>query len=191
MTPAAKLKIAFIGSHGVGKTTLCYGLAARLKARDVSLDVIHEVARRCPMPINEETGVASESWILHVQIAEELVAAWRHPVVICDRSALDNYVYLLIAAGAQEGLEALVNSWMGTYDLLVQVPILEGPSADGIRAVDPAFQHAVEDRLEEELARRGMSALRLDKSNRPCWIDVVEREVLARLGPEQLVLPSS
>lgn len=190
MTPAPKLKIAFIGTHGVGKTTLCYGLAARLKARDVSLDVIHEVARRCPMPINEETGVASESWILHLQIAEEIVAAWRHPVVICDRSALDNYVYLLIAAGPQEGLEALVNSWMKTYDLLVHVPILEEPSADGVRAVDPAFQHAVEDRLEEELARRGMSALRLDKSNRPCWIDVVEHEVLARLGPEQLVLPS-
>ena len=32
-------KVAFVGSHGVGKTTLCYGLAARLKASDVSLDV--------------------------------------------------------------------------------------------------------------------------------------------------------
>ena len=59
-----RFKIAFIGSHGVDKTTLCYGLAARLKVRDVSLDVVHEVARRCPLPINEETGVASQSWIL-------------------------------------------------------------------------------------------------------------------------------
>ena len=39
-------KIAFIGTHGVGKTTLCYGLASRLKRRDVSIDVVHEVARR-------------------------------------------------------------------------------------------------------------------------------------------------
>ncbi len=67
-------KIAFIGSHGVGKTTLCYGLAARLKARDVAVEVVHEVARRCPLPINEETSVAAQSWILHTQIAEELVA---------------------------------------------------------------------------------------------------------------------
>ena len=34
-----RCKIAFIGSHGVGKTTLAFGLAARLKARDISLEV--------------------------------------------------------------------------------------------------------------------------------------------------------
>ena len=32
MSDESKFKLAFIGSHGVGKTTLCYGLAARLKA---------------------------------------------------------------------------------------------------------------------------------------------------------------
>src|SRR5262245_21361742 len=75
-------KLAFIGSHGRGKTTLAFGLAARLKARDVSLEVVHEVARRCPLPINEETSVAAQSWILHTQVAEELVAAARYPVVL-------------------------------------------------------------------------------------------------------------
>ena len=71
------LKFGFIGTHGVGKTTLCYGLAARLKARDVVLDIVHEVARRCPLPINERTSLAAQSWILHTQIADELVAAAR------------------------------------------------------------------------------------------------------------------
>jgi MoxR-like ATPase len=32
------VKVAFIGTHGVGKTTLCYDLAAILKRRDVSVD---------------------------------------------------------------------------------------------------------------------------------------------------------
>ncbi len=117
-------KIAFIGTHGVGKTTLCYGLAARLKSKDVVLDVVHEVARRCPLPINETTSVAAQSWILHTQIAEELVAAARHPVVVCDRSALDNYVYLLLAQGNQSDLDVLVDSWMQTYDLLIFVPVV-------------------------------------------------------------------
>src|SRR6187549_759927 len=112
-----RCKIAFIGSHGVGKTTLAFGLAARLKARDISLEVVHEVARRCPLPINEETSVAAQSWILHTQVAEELVAAARYPVVLCDRSVLDNYVYLLLAAGEQEALEMLMESWMRTYDI--------------------------------------------------------------------------
>ena len=96
-------KIAFIGSHGVGKTTLCYGLAARLKTLDISLDVVNEVARRCPLPINRETTFAAQAWILHTQIAEEVVAASRYDLVICDRSVLDNFVYLLLASREPRG----------------------------------------------------------------------------------------
>ena len=182
------MKIAFIGSHGVGKTTLCFGLAARLKARDVALDVVHEVARRCPLPINHETGVASESWIVHTHIAEEILAAARYPVVLCDRSALDNYVYLLLAAGSQPVLEGLVDGWMRGYDLLVHVPILDHPSPDGVRAADPVFQHAVEDRLAAELEARRLSSLRLDPDQRGQWLDQVEALVWERLRPAQLSL---
>lgn len=182
------LKIALIGSHGVGKTTLCFGLAARLKARDVALDVVHEVARRCPLPINHETGVASESWILHTQIAEELVAAARYAVVVCDRSALDNYVYLLLAAGRQPALEPLIDAWMKTYDLLVHVPVLEEPHADGVRAVDPGFQRAVEERLRDELAARRLAALDLGRVERSRWLEAVEAAALELLRPPQLEL---
>ncbi len=183
-----RMKIAFIGSHGVGKTTLCYGLASGLKVRDVSLEVVHEVARRCPLPINKETSVDAQSWILHTQVAEELVASARYPVVICDRSVLDNYVYLLLAAGKQDGLESLIDRWMKTYDLLVRVPVIEQPSADGVRATDPAFQRAVDDLLEKELARRGLEALVLEPSLRDRWIAGVEEEVVARLELPQLSL---
>jgi nicotinamide riboside kinase len=185
-----RLKIAFIGTHGVGKTTLCYGLAARLKARDAAVEVVHEIARRCPLPINEETSVAAQSWILHTQIAEELVAAARYPVVVCDRSVLDNYIYLLLAAGRQEEPEFLVDSWIRTYGLLVHVPLIERPSPDGIRSADPGFQHAVEERLDRELASRELDALRLDPEDRAGWLDTVEREVWERLMPGQLSLPS-
>lgn len=183
-----KLKVAFIGSHGVGKTTLCYGLAARLKARDVVLEVVHEVARRCPLPINEETGVASESWILHTQIAEEVVAAHRYPVVLCDRSALDNYVYLLLASGPREGLDLLVEYWMRSYDLLVHVPVAGALTADGFRTIDPAFQRAVDERLMRELAVRNLEAYELDPGQRDSWLDQVERLVYERVRPEQLSL---
>ena len=186
--PPSAFKIALIGSHGVGKTTLCFGLAARLKARDIALDLVHEVARRCPLPINEETGVASESWILHTQIAEELVAQTRCPVVLCDRSALDNYTYLLLAAGTQPGLETLVDFWMRTYNLLVHVPILEEPRDDGFRATDPAYQRAVEERLELELKARGCTAHRLCADRRSGWLDEVEALVMDRLAPPQLSL---
>jgi nicotinamide riboside kinase len=185
-----RFKIAFVGSHGVGKTTLCYGLAARLKARDVAVEVVHEVARRCPLPINEETSVAAQSWILHTQIAEELVAQARYPVAVCDRSVLDNYVYLLLAAGRQESLEGLLAAWLPTYGLLVHVPIVALPRPDGFRAADPGFQRAVEERLARELAERALPVLALDPEGRAAWLDQVEREVWRRMSPAQLPLPS-
>jgi nicotinamide riboside kinase len=188
MAASPGVKIALIGTHGVGKTTLCYGLAARLKARDVVLEVVHEVARRCPLPINHETGLASESWILHTAIAEEVVAAARHPVVLCDRSALDNYVYLLLASGQEEGLDALVDHWMRTYDLLIHVPLLERPRADGIRATDPAFQRAIDERLTRELSGRGLRSEMLDPDDRDAWLDLAEQLAWDRIRPPQLTL---
>jgi nicotinamide riboside kinase len=185
---APNLKFAFIGSHGVGKTTLCYGLAARLKRRDVALEIVHEVARRSPLPINAETTAAAQRWILHTQIAEEILAAARYPFVLCDRSVLDNYVYLLLAAGPDPILDRLVSDWLATYDLLIQVPILSEPRADGIRAVDPVFQRAVDDRLRAEVAARGIATLELAPENSGEWLDEVEREASRRLRPAQLEL---
>ena len=183
-------KIAFIGSHGVGKTTLVYGLAARLKARDVSLEVLVEVARRCPLPLNRETTLAAQSWILHTQIADEVVASARYPVVLCDRSVLDNYIYLLLAAGSQKRLEALVAGWLETYDLFVQVPVVAGAEVldDGIRSTDRAFQREVDEHLEREVTARGLQTLRLDPENRDRWLDGVEAEVLDMIRPPQMKL---
>ena len=187
MTPRAR-KIAFIGSHGVGKTTLCYGLAARLKRRDVALEIVHEVARRSPLPINRDTTVSAQRWILLTQIAEELVAAERQSVVLCDRSVLDNYVYLLLAAGPDPVVAPLVERWLPTYDLLVHVPILERPSADGVRAADPAFQAAVEAVLDREIERRGLTVLDLDPGDSDGWLDAVEPACRALVAPDQLEL---
>jgi len=51
------VKFAFIGTHGVGKTTLCFELAALLKKRDRIVEMVHEVARFCPLPINRDTTI--------------------------------------------------------------------------------------------------------------------------------------
>ena len=185
-------KVAFIGSHGVGKTTLVYGLAARLKARDHALEVVVEVARRCPLQLNEETSLAAQSWILHTQIADEVVAEERYPIVLCDRSVLDNYVYLMLAEGSQLHLERLVEHWMTTYSLLVHVPVAQGPlTADGVRSTDIAFQATVASRLLRELERRQLPFIDLDPDDRSAWLDLVEQAVLPRLGPLQLALPEN
>src|SRR5512140_3345103 len=115
------MKIAFIGTHGVGKTTLCYELAASLKKRDLSVELVREVARECPLPINRDTTLKAQAWILHTQIAWELQAEAKADVVVCDRAVLDNFCYLKRASSgepAERTLESLVHAWTKTYDFL-------------------------------------------------------------------------
>ena len=103
-------------------------------------------------------------------------------------SVLDNFVYLLLAAEPAPALGALVDTWLCTYDLLVHIPIVEAPSADGLRATDPGFQHLVEDRLRREVSRRDLEVLELHGRERSEWLEEVEANVLERLAPPQLQL---
>ena len=182
------MKIAFIGSHGVGKTTLCYDLAARLKRQDRSVDLVKEVARRCPLPINRDTTLAAQAWILHTQIADEIAAAAQNDVVICDRSVLDNYAYLVNQTGRLPAYDALVRDWVATYDALFKVPIVDPPTFDGQRDVSQTFQRdidAVIDRLARELE---VPCHRLDPEARDGWVDTVLRVSGLPLHPPQIDL---
>ena len=178
------MKVAFIGSHGVGKTTLCFELAALLKKRDRVVEMVREVARFCPLPINRETTIPAQSWILHTEIAEELVAAAKAEIVICDRSVLDNYCYL-IYAGKAPMLEPLVKWWTFTYHLLIKVPIIETPMFDGTRDVDASFQSAIVEKIDEVLEHWGVPTLRLDSARRDHWAADSLEAILPLLGPVQ------
>jgi predicted ATPase len=169
----AVLKIAFVGTHGVGKTTLCYELAAWMKKRDARVDMVREVARRCPLPINQETTLDAQSWILHTQIAEEIRVANEQDVVICDRSVMDNYAYLVHRLGPQKVLDDLVRRWAHTYTHLIKIPIVDAPSYDGVRDTNRLFQEAIDAEVEGLVARFGLAMHRLATDQRPRWIEHV------------------
>ena len=171
-------KIAFIGSHGVGKTTLCYDLGAVLKKRGQHVDIVKEVARLSPLPINRKTSLEAQLWILTTQIAEEIRPAAHHEAVVCDRSVLDNYAYLVFAAGRQRWLEPLVNRWMRTYDLLIKVPISGSASADGVRDTDEFFMRQIDRLVDELVEERGLPCERLPDGKREEWAELVKESVL-------------
>jgi nicotinamide riboside kinase len=185
------MKIALIGTHGVGKTTLCYELAARLKRRDVDVELVREVARRCPLPINRDTSRDAQAWILHTQMAWELEAQARGAVVLCDRSVLDNFCYLLYAAGPQPAWEPLLSAWMPTYDLLIKVPAWTPPRWDGVRDTDTSFQRRIDELLDEQLARRGLAHVALQEAQRERWGELVLSLIIPRLHPMPLLFPDS
>ena len=174
------MKVAFIGTHGVGKTTLCYDLASLLKRQDVNVDMVKEVARLSPLPINRQTSIEAQTWILMTQVAEEIRSASQHEVVVCDRSVLDNYAYMVLACGRQKGIERFVDHWMKTYDLLFKVPVSEGAvSADGVRDTDEFFVRSIDQLVDTLLGEKRIPHEKLPPGRREEWIKLVGEQVAA------------
>ena len=186
-----RLKLAFVGTHGVGKTTLCFDLAAQLKRLDLGVELVKEVARRCPLPINEETTIDAQSWILHTQVAEELAAGAIYEVVICDRSVLDNYAYLVARMGRRPDLDPLVDSWIRGYDALFKVPVLDAPSFDGTRAVSRSFQMEIDSVIDQLLLDFRVNVMPLDPLDRDGWIPAVMQTLGLPQRPPQIDLFSA
>ena len=171
------MKLALIGTHGVGKTTLAFELCSLLKKSHHNVELVTEVARQSPFPVNAATTLEGQLWILHAQIAAELDAARRAPHVIADRSVLDNYCYLVNKFGRQPHLEPWLAWWMNSYSLLIGVP--PGDSeipADGFRSEDRAFQQRIHGLLLELLVSPPFNRLRAPI----VWLHAADRDVWAR-----------
>jgi AAA domain len=179
------LKLALIGTHGVGKTTLAYEICSLLKKADHNVELVTEVARRSPFPINEGTTIEGQLWILHSQIARELDASSRAEHLICDRAVLDNYCYLVNKFGRQRQLEQWLSWWMESYSLLVSVPpMADGIPPDGFRSENLEFQERIHDLIGEMISEPQFAAhqdrvLWLDRRDRRVWGEMI----FAATGP--------
>jgi len=184
------LKLALIGTHGVGKTTLAFEICSLLKKADYNVELVTEVARRSPFPVNEATTLEGQLWILHAQIAAELDAS-RAPNVICDRAVLDNYCYLVNKFGRQQRLEQWLEWWMQSYTLLVGVPPLaDGIPPDGFRSENLEFQHRIHELIEEMLETPQFAKVRdrvvwLDKRDRRVWGERIFAAAMPVLRPHE------
>ncbi len=176
---AQTLKLALIGSHGVGKTTLAYEICSLLKKADHHVELVTEVARRSPFSIHDSRTLEGQLWILHTQIAMELDVSARAQHLICDRSVLDNYCYVVNKFGRQPQLEQWLSWWLGTYSLLVSVPpMADGIPPNGFRSENLEFQDRIHDLIGEVLSQPPFSAhhdkvLWLDRRDRRVWGEII------------------
>jgi hypothetical protein len=182
------MKIAFIGTHGVGKTTLCYELAAALKRLDLSVDLVKEVARGCPLPINRETTDDAQNWILHTQVAREIELSNAYEVTVCDRAVIDNYAYMVHATGRRKEIEPFIRNWMCTYTRLVKVPVVAPPTFDGTRDTSVDFQADIDILIDGLLEEFGLDCLRLPDGSRNGWTKLVLESLELPGEPPQMDL---
>jgi nicotinamide riboside kinase len=150
-----RAKIAFVGSHGIRKTTAAHAFVNTLQRAGRSVEYGREVVRDNPLGINEGATGEAQLWVLVSQIRQELELAPKAEVLVTDRAASDNFAYYLRACGMADpfAVEPLVRAWAGTYDLCVRLRPDIALRPDGIRSTSDAFRDEVEAILDDVLPR--------------------------------------
>lgn len=152
------MKIAIIGTHGTGKTTLAYKLCAEAKKLGRNATVLNETARSCPFPINEGSSLDGFIWMTGAQLAkEQLAVAHKSDFIVCDRSVFDHVAYVpreLAKGKIFDGFLSACKAWMNTYDKIFWIHPSKNIDIvnDGIRCVDPQFQKIIHQRFQEILS---------------------------------------
>lgn len=146
-------KIAFIGSHGIRKTSALLAFAAEVQRAGLSVELGREVVRDNPLGINEGATGEAQLWVLVSQIRQELELAHKASVLATDRGVMDNFAYYLRSCRGVDAfaVEPLVRRWSQTYDLVVRLLPDVALQADGIRSTSDAFRDEVEAILDRVL----------------------------------------
>ncbi len=164
------MKIAIVGSHSTGKTTLIERLADHFKELGKEVIILPEYARLCPFPINENTTLEAQKWILLSQITEENKIDHKDTVLLSDRATIDNFAYMYRIVGnsdAIENFERCAVAHMRTYDFVFKTQKLSlAAKEDGIRTTDLEFRDMIDRLITHLLMKHGIKY-----SNLPATID--------------------
>jgi len=165
------MKIALIGTHSTGKTTIGKHIALALSQQGHEVNYLPELARMCPMPINESTTFAAQHWILKNQIEKEGDMYKDGEILLCDRSTLDNFAYMQRAVEERDTPrdvsthEKTAAEHMRTYTHIFKTQKLDlGAKRDGKRSTDESFREDIDSRITHMLKKHDIAHHLLPKT---------------------------
>ncbi len=199
-------KIGLIGTHGTGKTALAALISGELKRRRIEAKFLGEIATEAKergLPINEDTTINAQLWILYRQFAKELAYSHKrtdrpnYDVIICDRGP-DNYCYLEHNLGRSDYALNLTLGHMeiAPYSRLYLLPITESEilNGSGIRALDLEFQRKMDLKIRQFLKEHNIDFIELPNPHkrdnfRDIWIQIIVNKTLEDLNhPEEFFI---
>jgi hypothetical protein len=192
-------KIALVGSHSVGKTALISSIESKLKQRGIEakrIDEVSTMAKEIGLPINKETTLEAQLWILHTHFARELLYSQHSPnrpnydVVICDRGP-DNYCYLENNVGPNQPALSMTldHLEMFPYDRVYLLPVTDSEITigTGTRSLEKEFQLEMDKEIRTFLKEHNIEHIELptlssDNNFRNAWKKVVLNQTLTDLN---------
>lgn len=166
-----RMKIAFIGAQGVGKTTLSSALSKKVQ----SSHIVRESVRECPYPCDQNADFKTEWWILsHSILAEQEAREMKKELIITDRCLLDIAVYTKLINESKDGrisdlqrkmIEANIKDWFSEdpFDFVFFVKV--SPEVwktrdlnDGFRSLDQGWYELLTAEFEKAIERFEMSS---------------------------------
>ncbi|MFA7245014.1 MAG: ATP-binding protein [Candidatus Magasanikbacteria bacterium] len=175
------MKIAIIGAHSTGKTTLVNKLKHTLENLGKKVIIIQELARHCPFPINEKTTVDAQKWIMKNQISKENEIDHSDKILITDRATIDNFAYLHRVADEETSreYEKIAFGHSHTYDLIFKTQKLDiTVENDGVRTTDDDFRNLIDNLINQFLEKNQVQFIPLQPT---IDYDVHVEDILERI----------
>ncbi len=197
-------KIGLISTHGTGKTALAGLVEGELKRRAIEALAIREIstrARERGLPINEETTLMAQLWILFSQFAEELLysqprkTGHHYDVIICDRGP-DNYCYLQHHCGDDNYALQLTLGHLQKfpYAKLYFLPAIEEniSMGGGTRSINIEFQRIMDLKIRYFLQKHNIAYTELPTPHtqdnfRDEWVRIIVNQTLYDLGAPKIM----
>lgn len=156
---ARPLRIALMGAHGTGKTTLARALVQRLSQEGIRAVQLQEAPREvCARAGDSEffrrgqNTPLRQGLIFLMHLMQEFNAQFEGAdIVVADRSLLDHWAYTLqmfenpwVNDGVKDLYESLIVDHCRKYDVIFFLPIEFAVLDDGTREGDKVFQAEIQ-----------------------------------------------
>lgn len=154
-------RVALVGAHGVGKTTLLKSLEKSLEHEGLAARLMPEIPRMICDAVRDATFFRRGKNTLLKQtaiIVGQLVMEGQPPrsqgLLLCDRTVVDHWAYTralfrseLQGLAEMAAFEDMLQRHCNCYNCVYYIPIEFGPHDDGTREADPAFQRDIDSEI--------------------------------------------
>ncbi|MEU7228910.1 AAA family ATPase [Streptomyces chrestomyceticus] len=189
MTPPPAIRIAVMGAHSTGKTTLLHRIEQQLHDRGIPVQRSRHLARRAanvPLPKMQHQTVASTQWAIATGIADEVAAAAQlgdggRGVVLVSQACWQALAYFraaqewnnrTIPRTDREALHRLASAHT-PYDLLLATHLDPGIPVKLNHDHNPRFRTMVDRHIHALLAEEGLPHVHVtsDRTSRELAIE--------------------